>query len=232
LLKSQLSPLQEMLLAAFFRRDQRFFLTGGAALAGFFLGHRRTADLDLFTTPSPALAGGLGPLDAGDAALQAAAQEIGATIENIQTFPEFRQRLVKRGDDRVMVDLVVDRAAQGYPDKRLIGDVRVDPPEEIMANKLCTLLSRTEPRDLVDVLALERAGLRAEDALPLAARKDGGITPAALAWVLSQIEIDPDTSVPLPGGVSPAELRTFLEDLISRLTRLSYPDGSGNRASG
>jgi len=133
--------------------------------------------------------------------------------------------MVKRGNDRIVVDLVVDRAVQGYPDKVLVGDVRVDPPEEILANKLCTLLSRSEPRDLVDVYALERAGLRAEDALPLAARKDGSVTPAALAWILSEIQIGEDAS--LPGGVPAADLRAFLEDLISRLTRLAYPEGTG-----
>jgi hypothetical protein len=45
-----LSPFQRALLEAFFRRSPAFYLTGGAALAGFYLGHRRTEDLDLFTT--------------------------------------------------------------------------------------------------------------------------------------------------------------------------------------
>src|SRR5437773_2130277 len=62
--KSQLSPLQEEILGAFFQREDRFFLTGGAALAGFHLMHRRTADLDLFTD-GPDL------LDAGETALRA-----------------------------------------------------------------------------------------------------------------------------------------------------------------
>lgn len=228
--KNLLSPMQEELLAAFFRREQRFFLSGGAALAGYHLGHRTTADLDVFVTPSPAMADDPSPLDVGDIALQDAAREIGATVENIHTSPEFRRRLVKRGEDRVKIDLVVERAAQGYPDKMLIGDVRVDPPEEILANKLCTLLERSEERDIVDVFALERAGYRIEDALPLAARKDSGLTPASLAWILSQIDIDPESLEPLPGGVPAAELRTYVDALIARLTHLAYPDGSGSQA--
>lgn len=219
--KSQLSPLQEEILAAFFRREQRFFLTGGAALAGFYVGHRRTADLDLFTTHLGA-SGAPSTLDAGDAALRAAAEELDATVENIQTSPDFRRRQVKRGADRVVVDLVLDRVVQGYPDKPLIGDIRIDPPEEILANKLCALLSRSEPRDLVDVYALERTGLCVEQALQLAVRKDAGLTPAQLAWVLSEIQIAEDAR--LPGGISPADLRDFLEKLISQLTRLAYPE--------
>ena len=41
---SRLRPLQHDLLEGFFAREQRFFLTGGAALAGFYLGHRETED--------------------------------------------------------------------------------------------------------------------------------------------------------------------------------------------
>lgn len=38
----KLTPLQRDLLAAFFAHERRFFLTGGAALAGFYLHHRST----------------------------------------------------------------------------------------------------------------------------------------------------------------------------------------------
>jgi hypothetical protein len=157
----------------------------------------------------------------GERALQAAAAEIGGVIENLQTAPDFRRRLVRRGAESVVVDLVRESAPQGPQPKKQFGSVRVDPPEEILANKLCTLLSRAEIRDLVDVLALERSGLRAEGALPLACRKDAGLTPAQLAWVFSQIVIGDDAAI--PGGLSAAELRVFLADLVARLTRLSFP---------
>src|SRR5687767_3419782 len=44
----RLTPLQKAVLRAFFARERGFHLTGGAALAGYYLGHRRTDDLDLF----------------------------------------------------------------------------------------------------------------------------------------------------------------------------------------
>lgn len=160
-------------------------------------------------------------LDAGESALGAAADFIGASVEQIQTAPDFRRRLVRRGPEGVVVDLVHDRTPQGLEPKRQFGPVRVDPPEEILANKLCALLSRAEPRDLVDVMTLERSGLRAEAALPLACRKDAGLTPAQLAWVLSGIAIGDDAQI--PGGVAPGELRAFLSDLIARLARLAFP---------
>ena len=40
-----LDRLQRELLAAFFRTPTSFFLTGGAALSGYYLDHRETLDL-------------------------------------------------------------------------------------------------------------------------------------------------------------------------------------------
>jgi len=213
LIASRLTPLQRDLLEAFFQRESRFFLTGGAALAGYHLGHRETADLDLITTSDL--------LTSGQAALQGAVAVLGASIERLHTAPDFHRQLVRRGRDAVVVDLVHDRAPQGPQPKMSFGAIRVDPPDEILANKLCTLLSRAEIRDLVDVLALEKAGYRAEDALRLAMQKDGGLTPAQLAWVLSQITLGEDARI--PGGLAVEELRTFVADLIARLTRLAFP---------
>jgi hypothetical protein len=210
-----LRPFQRELLEAFFRRAPAFYLTGGAALAGFYLGHRRTEDLDLFTTEEA--------LESGEHALQEAADELGASVERLQTSPDFRRRLVRRGDESLVVDLVRERATAGQRAKVQRGIVRLDSAEEILANKLCALLSRAELRDLVDVIALERAGLRLEEVLPDAMCKDGGLTPAQLAWILSEMRIGDDARI--PGGLSAAELRTELEHLIHRLTRLAVPPG-------
>jgi hypothetical protein len=214
LITSRLTPLQRDLLEAFFQRESRFFLTGGAALAGYHLGHRETADLNLFTTSDL--------LTSGQAALQGAVAVLGASIERLHTAPGFHRQLVRPGRDAVVVDLVHDRTLQGPQPKMGVGAIRVDPPSEILANKLCTLLSRAEIRDLVDVLALEKAGYRAEDALRLAMQKDGGLTPAQLAWVLSQITLGEDARI--PGGLAVEELRAFVADLIARLTRLAFPE--------
>jgi hypothetical protein len=97
----------------------------------------------------------------------------------------------------------------------------LDSSEDIFANKLCALLGRSEIRDLVDVQALEALGLSLTDALAGGRRKDGGLTPAQLAWVLSQVSIGDDARI--PGGVSPRALRAYLDGLIHRLVRLAHP---------
>ncbi len=231
---SLLTALQQQVLDAFFRREQRFFLSGGAALAGFHLAHRRTHDLDLFTT--------VDIIEDGERALALAAEALGATIEKIQTAPDFRRRIVRRGEEAVVVDLVRDRAPQGPLPKQSFGDIRVDPPQEILANKLCALLSRSELRDLIDVYALEQAGFRVEDALPLAEKKDAGLTPAQLAWVLSQIDLTglpegkivlyegyglpPSASAPeaaAAGTPTRRELLGYLAELSKRLVGRAVP---------
>ncbi len=210
---SRLTPLQREILAEFFKQENRFYLTGGAALAGYHLGHRDTHDLDLFTPDKR--------LDEGGRKLHQVALDLGASVEAIQTAPDFRRILLRRGDDGVIVDLVHDPTPQRMAEKPVHGGVRVDPPEEIMSNKLCALLSRAELRDLVDVMALEQAGYSVESALPAAARKDMGFSPAQLAWVLSQINLGDDIVLPGGGGLGP--LRDFLRELTSRLTRFALP---------
>jgi hypothetical protein len=212
-LRSRLGRLQQTFLQAFFSREKRFFLTGGGALAGYHLGHRETHDLDLFTTADA--------IEDGSAAVAEAAREMGAAIESIQTSPDFRRYVLTLGPEAIAIDLIRERVAQIVRDKPIFGIVSVDPPEEILANKLCTLLSRAEVRDLIDVRALELSGYSVESALPAAASKDAGLTPAQLSWVLSQITLGDDL-IP-PGGISVQELREYLEGLVGRLSRLAFP---------
>jgi hypothetical protein len=110
----------------------------------------------------------------------------------------------------------VDQAPQ-ISEKRLIGGILVDSPQEIFANKLCALLSRVEPRDLFDVMKLEASGLDLKDGCLNAARKDGGFSPAQLAWVLKSFPLTDDT--PWEG----AGLAAYRDDLIRRLAAEGFP---------
>ncbi len=209
-----LTELQSEILRRFFARREDFFLTGGAALVGFYLGHRETHDLDLFTEGTP--------LDEGERTLREIASELELEIESVRRHPAFHRFLVRRRQDAesLVVDLVRDDVPQLAP-KRIVGGIRIDSAEEIMANKLCTLLSRVEVRDLVDVMALQQSGLDPIAAVRSAAHKDAGVTPSQLAWVLSSFPIPEDKA--LPGEVSPDALRAFRDDLIRRLAAAAFP---------
>lgn len=210
----ELTALQQDLLQAFFERDRGFFLTGGAALVGYYLHHRDTTDLDLFCTDDEAF-------ERGRFALAGAVAKLGGALEVVQDAPDFKRFSVTRGDELVVVDLVRDRVPQQHADKNDIDGVMVDPIEEIVANKLNTVVSRMEERDLVDLYLLERAGYRIEDFLDAALAKDGGCTPATLAWLLSEMRISDPAR--LPGGVDGRELAAWIGELVVRLRRAAAP---------
>ncbi|HEX7601979.1 MAG TPA: hypothetical protein VF316_10255 [Polyangiaceae bacterium] len=61
----------------------------------------------------------------------------------------------------------------------------MDTEREIAANRICTLLSRSELKDLVDLAALLHRGIELDQAFADARRKDAGAEPATLAWLPS-----------------------------------------------
>lgn len=209
--RSRLTNLQRRFLEAFAGQSDAFFLTGGAVLAGWVLGHRRTDDLDLFTTDGDAMAD-------CDRFVRAAAAAIGAGVAPVQSHPDFRRYLVRDAAESMVVDVALDRAPQIRP-KVDRGGLRTDSVEEIVANKICALVGRSEVRDLVDLYCLERAGFKGEDFLEDAMQKDSGVTPATVAWILSGLSVPAE----LPEGVSPEGLREFLRDLEARMRRLAVP---------
>jgi hypothetical protein len=211
---SKLTALQRDVLDAFFQRERGFFLTGGAALAGFHLGHRTTDDLDLFTLQQAAF-------ERGRFVLADVASAAGCELEVRQDAPGFKRLVLTRGREGLVVDLVRDVSPQLHTDKLERDNILLDPADEILANKLTALVGRSEERDLIDVMFLERAGYSLDAALPVALAKDGGCTPATLAWLLSEITV-PD-GVALPADVSPGELRDYISALITRLLALAAP---------
>src|SRR5258708_35583575 len=207
-----LTDLQDQVLRRFFDRRDEFFLTGGAALVGFHLHHRVTHDLDLFTVTDA--------LDQGERTLKEIAVSLEIELETLRRSPDFRRFLLQGSSEGVVVDLVKDASPQ-LLGKMSIGRIVLDSAPEILANKLCALLSRTEVRDLVDVARLEEAGYSPIAALDLASRKDGGMTAAQLAWVLSSFPIPSGDT--LHYGMSYKDLEHFRESLVVRLTAAAFP---------
>lgn len=214
MVSSKLNPLQRELVDAFFSEPSAFFLTGGAALAGYYLGHRFTDDLDLFSPP-------IESMELAVQRLRRATATVGGIVEAVQEAPEFRRFIVRRAEEMTLVDLVIDRAPQLIADKPLIGQVRIDSEREIAANKVTAMLGRTAPRDLVDLFALLDRGHTLEEALADARTKDAAADPATLAWVLSQWRLGP--GVPLPHDVTLDDIERMRGELIERLLVLSVP---------
>ncbi len=175
-------------------------LTGGGALAGYHLGHRATRDLDLFWHGRPAL-------EHLPAEVERRLRAAGLDVDALQTAPAFRRLRVSDGQEVLPIDLVADPVPVIEAPVEAAPGVFVDTPQEILTNKLTALLSRWAVRDLVDVRALVEAGSDLDRAIRDAPRKDGGFSPALLAWVLSGV---PDVGLD-------AELSAFKFRLIERM---------------
>jgi hypothetical protein len=211
--RGRLSPLQTAVLDEFFAHERGFFLSGGGALVGFHLKHRETTDLDLFTSSREAF-------ERARLSLPLLAQTLSGSLSVLQDAPGFRRVVLERGAEALVVDLVRDVGPQLH-EKTEIDGIIVDPVEEIFSNKLTTLVSRQEVRDLVDVLELERSGLRVEAFLAEASAKDGGCTPATLAWLLSQWQLPEHLKV--PAGYDVEQLRRFKDELAERMAVAAHP---------
>jgi hypothetical protein len=147
---SRLGPLQRRIIELL--AGMGWTLTGDGALVGYHLGHRDTRDLDLFWH-------GLDELGYLPREVERRLLAAGLHVDSIQAAPAFRRLRVTDGHEVVPVGLVADPVPPSRPPVEAAPGVMVDPPDEILANKLNALLSRWAVRDLVDVRALLQAGL-------------------------------------------------------------------------
>lgn len=193
------------------------FLTGGSCLSHAYLRHRRSVDLDFFTVREEQVTEVV-------ARLRHVAAGHGWTLEETRTWPGFRRFTVTSVDDATMVDIAHDAAPQlvAVENKPVVDGVRWDDLRDILANKLCAVLGRSEVKDLVDLFALDRHGHDALAALSDAQAKDGGMEPATLAWVLRNAQTDPSRLL-LIEPITEAELRAFRDRLVERLAEGAWP---------
>jgi hypothetical protein len=132
--------------------------------------------------------------------------------------PDHRRYLFSRAEESTRVDFVRDRGPQ-LLGKPVRDGVAMDSVEEIIANKITTLASRSEIRDVVDLYCLEQAGYRIDDHIDAALKKDAGATPATIAWLLSTLHIPEH----LPGDVSRDAIVAYVRDLEARLRTRAFP---------
>lgn len=219
---SKLSALQEQVLVALSGLQPTWTLTGGAALAGFYTHHRETRDLDLFFHHERTL-GSLVP-DATHALLTA-----GMSVTALRTTATFAQLDVRQGADSVVIDLVADPTPIAEPAQPfMLGDVTilVETPHQLLVNKLCALLSRSELRDLVDVRALVEAGVDLARALADCPGQDAGFSPLTFAWCARALPIRRVAEAQGWSDVEIDALEQFRDHLVARVIAESQPGNS------
>jgi len=120
--------------------EKNFFLTGGTALSVFYLHHRLSDDLDLFTKDFSSLA---------DIDFWIKTNWPKESVK-IKEAAQFLSLLIKD----VKVDFVIDILSTDEERERYIFEnghyLLVDTISNIVSNKFCTVVSRTEPKDYID----------------------------------------------------------------------------------
>jgi hypothetical protein len=190
-------------------------LGGGAALAGVYLGHRTTGDVDLFVHDAEDMRSlvGLLPAAATDASVGVTLlRDVGHLV---------RAKLEAQDGASVEVDIVHEPVADIAAPPPPVEGIVVESLTDLRASKLTCILSRSEPRDLVDLYFLDQAGFPPERDLDIALRKDAGVDPVVLAWLLLQFPTHPLPMMLEP--LSSDQLEAFRNELAERLKSGAKP---------
>ncbi len=181
-----LSPLQKVCLRVFaeLSDQEEFYLTGGTALAEFYLGHRVSFDLDLFTAQEPLIL----PISHQ---FQERADMRGLDVAVARRFATFVEFVVTQREDTLRVELALDSPFRFGPPVPTQTGVLVAGWRDLSVDKLLAYYGRAEPRDAVDLhFILQREPI--EDLLARAAQKDTGFDLYWMAVALNRAADFPD----------------------------------------
>ena len=173
-----LTPLQRTVLDAVFAEDvfaQSFYLTGGTALAAFYLFHRYSDDLELFTNGQP--------LELVWPTLQRLLPSVGLMVES--RTPQF---IRLRHPEGLRVDVVHDVPFRvGIPVRQ--GPWLIDTLDNITLNKVAAIQGRLDVKDYVDLyLLLKDDPQRILTWLAQAKQKDASIEPFLWSRLIGDVE--------------------------------------------
>jgi hypothetical protein len=225
--KGLLTPIQRAFLRVFAELpdQEQFYLAGGTALAEFYLGHRLSFDLDLFTAESDLIL----PFSYQ---VEAACPPSGLQVEVTRRFATFVEFLVLQGDERLRVDLGLDTPVRFEPPVLSVYGVLVNGYLDLCVDKLLAYFGRAEPRDAADLFfILQEEPL--DSLLSLATQKDAGFDLYWLAVALNQAADFPDElerwPVQMLAGFEPVALKRMFQQLTVEL--MSRVTGAGGGPS-
>lgn len=182
------APLLKALRQLFARRLSGCMLVGGTALAGFYAGHRRSDDLDLFTE---------GGASQTAAVLAVRALEgIGSRVEVRQDSDVyFRARCALEGHDFTVDVSAAPSAFRAGGTVMLEGGLVVADFELLLALKAAALLSRCSEKDLYDLLWIlgRRPKMTLAEVLASAAAFDAGADAEGMLISLTGTQLDKES---------------------------------------
>lgn len=171
-----LYPLQDKILGILDHSDLPFYLTGGTALHRGYYGVRYSDDLDFFVNKHP-------EFETLKDQVLSSFDSLDFTVEHRS--PDFLRFTVQ---EILQVDFVNDVPA--YLGETVNSSLfsKLDNPRNILANKLCSLTGRDEPKDVIDIWVINRENdINWKETFTGAQSKAAGVFPPAVARKIDQM---------------------------------------------
>jgi hypothetical protein len=213
--KGFLTPLQKSFLSLFTQladHDQ-FYLTGGTALAEYYLGHRLSFDLDFFT----GIDGLVLPVSFQ---LEQLGKDHGLNIVVVRRFSTYAEFLVEHPQDNLRVDLALDSPFRFEPPLPSTDGILINNYQDLRVDKLLAFYGRAEPRDAIDLyFILQNETI--ENILQQAKEKDPGFDLYWFAVALNRCADFPDEAERWPVRMlipfEPVKLKKYFKELATRV---------------
>lgn len=177
-------PLYKAIKHLFAQRLPDVALVGGTALSGFYAGHRRSDDLDLFCKTE------LGKITALQAVRSLSTQ--GAVVQETMNTPHYFRALCEWEGHSFTVDVVLDSNLFRVGEFSAIEGGLVASLKTILRMKAATLVSRCSEKDLYDLYWLFhhlKQPLSMKEFCELAQSVDAGATPEGMLLSLAGAQI-------------------------------------------
>ena len=180
-----LNNLQKDILRLFpgILESGHFYLTGGTALSYFYLKHRRSNDLDFFTSTEELIS----PFSYR---LEQAMKEKGINTQRQKGLHSFVELLAEKNNEKTVIHLACDspfrlKDLEEFPE---YPKLKVDNLVDISANKLLALFGRATLRDFIDIYFLvKKKKFSFEELIRNAKAKDSGFDLYWLGVALERI---------------------------------------------
>jgi len=148
---------------------EAFYLTGGTALSAFYLKHRKSNDLDFFTSVEELIL----PFTQR---LEICLKKENLQTERLRRFHSFIELSVNSAESSTILHFALDspfRFEEPLPAIEFPG-LKIDALIDIATNKLLALFGRAELRDFIDIYFLAKEHFDRDELIEKARQKDPG----------------------------------------------------------
>jgi len=200
---------------------ETFYLTGGTALSAFYLYHRKSHDLDFFTSEEELI-------PSFSHKIQEHLSKRGFKVERTRGFRSFTELAVSSPHDSTIIHIALDSPyrLEKLQQSRDYEGLKIDSLRDIAANKLLTIFGRANLRDFVDVFFLVKEKFSKKELIEDATKKDPGLDLYWLGTAMERINEFSDHSAEMLLLVKPCpfgELQKFFnewrEEIFKKVTR-------------